>query len=227
MTLLESSPFGEARGNGRSGPTAVRHMGRSHLPLDAGEFVAHAFDDDLGNTHLAITKGDLSTAVSPLVRLHSECLTGDALRSTRCDCGSQLQASLETIEATGVGAVIYVAGHEGRGIGLADKIRAYALQDEGADTVDANLLLGHDADERDFGAAAAILDWFGVTHLRLLSNNPAKATALTEQGITVDRIVGQPGTVTPENARYLTTKRDRMGHRFEVGGDVTGEHHVL
>ncbi len=189
----------------------VTYVGRAAMPLDAGDFTAHAFDagDD---THLLLTMGDLATATDPLVRLHSECLTGDALRSRRCDCGSQLQSALHTIAAAGVGAVIYLGGHEGRGIGLAEKIRAYALQDEGADTVDANLLLGHRADERDFSAAAAILRWCGVSAVQLLSNNPIKAEALEAQGIQIARMVGLDADVTPQNERYLVTKRDRMGH---------------
>ena len=193
-------------------PTAlVTHVGRAALPLDAGHFTAHAFDGGR-HTHLALTMGELGSVRAPLVRLHSECLTGDALGSRRCDCGSQLDGALERVAVEGVGAVIYLAGHEGRGIGLAEKIRAYALQDGGADTVDANLLLGHEPDQRDYSPAVEILRWFGLDRVRLLSNNPLKSAALESAGVAVERVERHEGRVTHENHGYLRTKRDRMGH---------------
>jgi len=191
----------------------VTYVGSAAMPVDAGDFTAHAFDAG-AHTHLVLTMGDLTSVPAPLVRLHSECLTGDALRSRRCDCGSQLQAALTRIADEGVGAVIYLAGHEGRGIGLAEKIRAYALQDDGADTVDANVLLGHDADQRDYTPAVAVLDWYGVKAVRLLTNNPTKAAALQEQGIHVAALESHHGMVTEHNRAYLETKRDRMGHEL-------------
>ena len=209
-TQLESMPVEVTE---REVALDVVYVGRAAMPVEAGEFTAHAFD--LGaHTHLVLTMGDLSSVAAPLVRLHSECLTGDALRSQRCDCGSQLQAALTRIADEGVGAVIYLAGHEGRGIGLAEKIRAYALQDDGADTVDANVFLGHDADLRDYTPAVSVLEWFGVEAVRLLTNNPAKAAALEEQGIRVAALEPHHGMVTEHNRAYLETKRDRMGHEL-------------
>jgi len=149
---------------------------------------------------------------APLVRLHSECLTGDTLGSRRCDCGEQLDAALALIAAEGEGVLVYVRGHEGRGIGLLEKLRAYRLQDQGFDTVDANLRLGHPADARDYGHAADILRDLGVHRLRLVSSNPAKQQALARLGLTVTERVGAGVPARPENARYLLTKQRRMQH---------------
>lgn len=149
---------------------------------------------------------------APLVRLHSECLTGDALGSRRCDCGEQLDAALALIAQAGEGVLVYIRGHEGRGIGLVEKLRAYRLQDQGLDTVDANLRLGHPADSRDYGQAAEILRDLGIERIRLLSSNPAKEEALCMLSVTVAERLGAAVPVRPENARYLRTKRRRMRH---------------
>jgi GTP cyclohydrolase II len=161
-----------------------------------------------------------------LVRVHSECLTGDLLGSLRCDCGPQLQLALARIEAAGQGAVIYMRGHEGRGIGLAQKLRAYALQDEGLDTVDANLALGHPVDARRYEAAAAILKGLGVRSIRLMSNNPLKLMALREHGVEVVERERHETDAQTHNAAYLATKRERLGHLLagiERPADVAAE----
>lgn len=165
-----------------------------------------------GSEHLALVRAPL--AGTPLVRIHSECLTGDAIGSLRCDCGPQLQESLRQVATSHGGAVIYLRGQEGRGIGLANKVRAYALQDEGADTVDANAALGLPVDARDYGIAAQILKALGIAQLRLLSNNPAKAEALGAYGIAVSERVPLVIPANPFNWRYLHTKRTRLGHTF-------------
>ncbi|WP_240757674.1 GTP cyclohydrolase II [Nakamurella flava] len=148
------------------------------------------------------------------VRLHSECLTGDGFGSLRCDCGPQLQAALAVVAEAGRGVVVYLRGHEGRGIGLLDKLRAYRLQDAGADTVDANLALGLPEDAREYGGAVAVLTDLGVSAVALITNNPAKTRALTGGGVRVVRRLALPAAVTPANIGYLRTKRDRMHHQF-------------
>ncbi len=165
-----------------------------------------------GAEHVALILGDLDDGTDVLTRLHSECLTGDAFGSHRCDCGAQLDAAMAAIAEEGRGVLVYLRGHEGRGIGLLHKLRAYRLQDSGADTIDANLELGLPADAREFGAGAAILADIGVTSVRLMSNNPAKAEGLVGHGIDVTEQIAMPSVVTDENLRYLQTKRDRMGH---------------
>ena len=147
--------------------------------------------------------------------MHSECLTGDVLGSLRCDCGPQLHAALHAVAAEGRGVVLYIRGHEGRGIGLLDKLRAYELQDEGADTVDANLLLGLPDDAREYGTGAQVLADLGIKSMRLLTNNPAKRAGLEGYGLTIIGRVALPVSANPENLRYLTTKRDRMGHELD------------
>lgn len=155
-----------------------------------------------------------SSTLNPLVRVHSECLTGDVLGSLRCDCGEQLAASMRAIAAEGNGLVIYLRDHEGRGIGLAEKIRAYQLQDGGLDTVDANLALGHEIDERDFADAAEILKYLGISSVRILTNNPAKVETLLRAGISTE-VVPLSTKPNPHNAGYLQAKRDRLGHQIE------------
>jgi 3,4-dihydroxy 2-butanone 4-phosphate synthase / GTP cyclohydrolase II len=147
-----------------------------------------------------------------LVRLHSECLTGDVFGSQRCDCGPQLDAALSAVSAEGRGVVLYARGHEGRGIGLMHKLQAYQLQDAGEDTVDANIVLGLPADARDYGVGAQILADLGVRTMRLLTNNPSKRAGLEGYGLSIIARIPVPVRVTPENLRYLMTKRDRMGH---------------
>ena len=172
------------------------------------------YRDGAGADHVALTRGDLTApeGPAPLVRLHSECLTGDALGSYRCDCGEQLDAALQAIAADGRGVLIYVRGHEGRGIGLMDKLRAYALQDAGADTVDANTELGLPVDARNYNQSAQILRDLGVRRIRLLSSNPAKQQALEALGIEVDDRVRLNVSDREENSQYLATKRARMNH---------------
>jgi len=149
--------------------------------------------------------------------VHSECLTGDVFGSLRCDCGPQLDAALHAVAAAGSGVVIYVRGHEGRGIGLFSKLAAYQLQDEGADTLDANLDLGLPVDARDYRTAAQMLRDLGIRSLRLLTNNPEKVRQLEENGLVVTEQVPMPAHVNPENLRYLQTKKERMGHLLDLG----------
>ncbi len=190
----------------------VRRVAETTLPTTHGAFRAVVYRElATGADHLALVAGTLGEATgTPLVRLHSECLTGDALGSTRCDCGPQLDAALDAIAAAG-GVVVYLR-QEGRGIGLANKIRAYALQDGGLDTLDANLALGLPADARDYGVGAAILRDLGVDAVRLLTNNPAKVDGLEAHGVHVAAREPLLVGVSPRNVRYLTTKARRMGH---------------
>lgn len=191
---------------------AVRLRASCRLPTSWAQFRLHGFEEGEGGLeHLALTLGDLSGEAPVLVRIHSECLTGDALFSLRCDCGAQLQAALEAIAAEGRGVLLYLR-QEGRGIGLLNKIRAYQLQDEGADTVDANHRLGLPADSRDYGMAAAMLQQLGVRSLRLMTNNPRKIDALAERGIEVAERVPLRIAPNPHNAGYLRTKALRLGH---------------
>lgn len=186
------------------------------LPTEHGTFRMLGYDGAGGLGHVALVLGDVAAggldSLAPLVRVHSECLTGDALGSRRCDCGEQLDAALREIGREGRGVLVYMRGHEGRGIGLLAKLRAYALQDAGVDTVDANLQLGYPADARDYADAAAILRDLDATRVRLLSANPEKAERLTELGIEVVARQGLPVADRPENAFYLRTKRLRMRH---------------
>ncbi len=198
----------------------VERVAVTQLPTEFGEFTAYGYRSTVdGVEHVALVHGADGAGVGDgegvLTRLHSECLTGDVLGSRRCDCGPQLQASMSAITAEGRGVVVYLRGHEGRGIGLLHKLRAYALQDGGRDTVDANLDLGLPADARDYGTGAQILSDLGVRSVRLLTNNPAKAADLTRYGIEVrDRAVLQVAP-TEENLRYLQTKAARMGHDLD------------
>ena len=199
----------------------VEEVARAPLPSRYGAgLVAHAFRDlGDGTEHLALVKG--APGRGALVRVHSECLTGDALGSLRCDCGEQLRAALQRIAHSEAGVLVYVRGHEGRGIGLANKIAAYALQDRGLDTVEANTRLGFPADARDYAAAAAILRSLGVDDLRLLTNNPLKAQALRAHGLVVREEIALAHEANPHNAGYLAAKRDKMGHRL-TGGELGG-----
>ena len=183
------------------------------LPTDLGVFTAQVWTEhSTGHEHILLSAHNPDTE-NPLVRLHSECLTGDVLHSHRCDCGTQLASALETIEREG-GHLLYLRGHEGRGIGLANKLRAYKLQEEGADTVEANEMLGLAAELRDFTGAAAILHSAGISRLRLLTNNPAKVESLAATGLNVEQVPSN-GVVQTHNARYLRTKRDKMAHMLD------------
>ncbi|MCR2785148.1 MULTISPECIES: GTP cyclohydrolase II [unclassified Microbacterium] len=192
----------------------------SHVPTSHGTFRFLAYKDRVtGTDHLAIVSGDL-TADAPLVRVHSECLTGEALGSLKCECGPQLDAALDAIEQEG-GVVVYMRGHEGRGIGLINKLRAYSLQETGLDTVDANLALGLPADARDYAAAAGILADLGVERIRLLTNNTDKVAQLQTLGLNVVEQVPLLVGVGPNNHQYLTTKAERMGHTI-ASADLDG-----
>lgn len=186
------------------------------LPTAQGLFWARAWRFDDGLEHLSLTGASRPLHpehdAAPLVRIHSECLTGDVLGSRRCDCGAQLQSGLERIQREG-GALVYLRGQEGRGIGLLGKLRAYRLQEQGMDTVEANLALGYPAESRTYVAAAVILRELGLRNIRLLSNNPAKACALESLGIGVEAVPHETEP-TPESMAYLRAKRDRMGHRL-------------
>jgi 3,4-dihydroxy 2-butanone 4-phosphate synthase/GTP cyclohydrolase II len=197
-------------------PKRVRRISSARVPLAQGDFELYGFADcEDGREHLAAVHGDVAGWENVLVRVHSECLTGDVLGSRRCDCGEQLERSLGTIVDAGAGVVVYLRGHEGRGIGLLEKLRAYDLQDDGLDTVDANLALGHPADARDYTVAAQILLDLGVHRPRLLTNNPAKRHGLEVHGVEVADTVPLQTAPTAENVLYLSTKRDRMGHALD------------
>jgi 3,4-dihydroxy 2-butanone 4-phosphate synthase/GTP cyclohydrolase II len=195
----------------------VEHVATSAMPTVFGDFRAVAYRSTIdGTEHLALVHGDAAaagrSARGALVRVHSECLTGDIIGSLRCDCGAQLEQAMRAIAAEGAGAVVYLRGHEGRGIGLAHKIRAYALQESGLDTVDANTAQGLPVDSRSYGTGAQILADLGITRLRLITNNPAKYGGLDGYGLHILDRVGLPATPGPHNLRYLRTKQDRMGH---------------
>ena len=199
----------------------VRRMAEATLPTEHGEFQAVVYESVLdGEQHMALVYGDLEAATDVLVRVHSECLTGDALGSLRCDCGPQLQAALAKVAAEGAGVVVYLRGHEGRGIGLGHKIRAYALQEQGADTVDANVELGLPIDSREYGIGAQILVDLGVSTMRLLTNNPAKYGGLEGFGLNIVERVALESRPTAFNIDYLRTKRERMGHLLEGLDDI-------
>ena len=195
----------------------VEAAGEALLPTRHGSFRIRAYRDlRTGASHVALVPSEVAEpAEHPVVRVHSECLTGDAFGSLRCDCGAQLDAALAAAAREG-GAVVYLRGHEGRGIGLVSKVGAYALQDAGLDTVEANLALGLPADRREYGAAAAILTDLGLTRIRLLTNNPAKVTGLSAHGIEVIEMVALAVGHTPENDHYLRTKARAMGHLLNL-----------
>jgi len=199
----------------------VKRVAEARIPTRWGEFTAYAYESLLdGEQHLAMVKGAVQGEENVLVRVHSECLTGDALGSLRCDCGPQLEDALRLIADAGLGVVVYLRGHEGRGIGLSHKLRAYNLQEQGRDTVDANLDLGLPVDGRDYGMGSQILVDLGVTTMRLLTNNPAKYGGLDGFGLQIVERVPLQSQSNPENLRYLRTKRERMGHLLELPDDA-------
>ena len=197
--------------------TLVRKLEEADLPTSRGHFRLHVYEDVIsGEHHVALVKGDVGGGEPVLVRAHSQCLTGDTFGSARCDCGEQLRLSMEMIEKEGRGVILYILNHEGRGIGLANKIRAYAMQDKGADTVEANRKLGFKPDQRDYGIGAQILVALGVRRLRLITNNPRKFVGLAGYGLEIVERV--PLEVPPNacNLRYLKTKKEKMGHILDL-----------
>jgi 3,4-dihydroxy 2-butanone 4-phosphate synthase/GTP cyclohydrolase II len=202
----------------------VRKVVETPLPTEYGDFVVHAYEDTItGEEHVALVKGDIRGSDEPvLIRMHSKCLTGDTFGSLRCDCGQQLRWAMQQIEAAGRGIVVYLH-QEGRGIGLHNKLRAYRLQDQGHDTVEANLKLGFPEDRRDYGIGAQILVDLGVKKMRIMTNNPKKLIALQGYGLELVEQVPIPVRANPYNRRYLETKRDRMGHALSMVHDERAE----
>lgn len=194
----------------------VERKVKARIPTSEGEFFLYLYTNNQDDKeHLALVMGQVACKRDVITRIHSECLTGDVLGSLRCDCGEQLKRALKTIAAAGEGVLIYLR-QEGRGIGLLDKLRAYNLQDEGLDTVDANLVLGHQADERDYTVAALILEDLGVDSVQLLTNNPSKIDHLRRLGVTINKRLPLQGSVTADNAMYLWTKMNRMNHQLSI-----------
>jgi 3,4-dihydroxy 2-butanone 4-phosphate synthase/GTP cyclohydrolase II len=200
----------------------VRRVVSATIPTPFGPFDAVGYESEVdGHQHVALVRGDVAGKADVLVRMHSECLTGDVFGSLRCDCGTQLHDAMRQIAEAGEGVIVYIRGHEGRGIGIMHKLQAYKLQDGGRDTVEANIELGFPADLRDYGVGAQILVDLGLSTLRLLSNNPAKRAGLEGYGLEIVERVPLETTPTTENLRYLQAKRDKMGHELtKLGGDV-------
>jgi len=200
----------------RQSEKLVERVAEARIPTAWGDFTCYVYESYLdGDQHVALVRGAVQGEENVLVRVHSECLTGDVFGSLRCDCGPQLEVAMEMISAAGLGVVVYLRGHEGRGIGIAHKLRAYTLQDEGADTVDANLALGLPVDNREYGIGAQILVDLGITTMRLVTNNPAKYGGLEGYGLQIVERVGVQSRPNPENIAYLRTKMRRMGHLLE------------
>jgi len=224
LTLITIAQLIEFR---RHSEQMVRRVVETQLPNAHGVWRALGYRDSVtGTEHVALVLGELGDGTDILARVHSECLTGDVLGSRRCDCGTQLDAAMAAIAAEGRGVVCYLRGHEGRGIGLLSKLRAYQLQDGGADTVDANLELGLPVDARDYSVGAQILADLGARSVRLLTNNPAKVTGLAACGIEVTGMIRLPAVPTRENLRYLIAKRDRFGHQIDGLPASNGQSHT-
>jgi 3,4-dihydroxy 2-butanone 4-phosphate synthase / GTP cyclohydrolase II len=199
----------------------VRRITEARVPTEWGDFTCYAYESTLdGTEHLAFVRGAVQGQHNVLVRVHSECLTGDVFGSLRCDCGPQLAAAMRKVAEGGMGAVVYLRGHEGRGIGIGHKLRAYQLQDQGHDTVDANIKLGLPVDSREYGIGAQILVDLGITTMRLMTNNPSKRGGLEGFGLEITERVPLLTEPNPENVAYLRTKRERMGHLLEGLDDV-------
>jgi 3,4-dihydroxy 2-butanone 4-phosphate synthase/GTP cyclohydrolase II len=197
----------------------VKRVSAARLPLKDGTFTVIGYRDLVdGREHLAAVFGRVEGATGVLARVHSECLTGDVFGSRRCDCGSQLELALSTIANADAGVLVYLRGHEGRGIGLLEKLSAYQLQDQGLDTVEANIALGHPADCRDYAIGAEVLADLGIDGIRLMTNNPAKRDALVRHGISVIETVPLVTNPTVENVRYLSAKRAKLGHALDATG---------
>ena len=199
----------------RSNERLVDPVAQARIPTIYGEFTGHVFRDFDDTEHLALTYGSVMGSEPVLVRVHSECLTGDILASMRCDCGAQLHGALEAIAESGAGVLVYLRGHEGRGIGIGHKIAAYSLQDRGRDTVDANLELGLPIDSREYGIGAQILVELGVHKMRLMTNNPNKIGGLSGYGLEIVERVPTSSPANPHNQAYLRTKKMRMGHLMD------------
>lgn len=200
----------------RQNEKLIRRIAEARIPTPWGDFTSYVYESVLdGQQHVAMVKGAVQGERDVLVRVHSECLTGDVFHSLRCDCGIQLHAAMAAIEADGLGVLVYLRGHEGRGIGLGHKIRAYGLQEQGRDTVDANIELGLPIDSREYGIGAQILNDLGITTMKLMTNNPAKYGGLEGFGLEITERVSLESAPNPENVNYLRTKRERMGHLLE------------
>jgi 3,4-dihydroxy 2-butanone 4-phosphate synthase / GTP cyclohydrolase II len=202
----------------------VRRVAEAQIPTPFGPFTAIGYESEMdGLHHIALVRGAPYGKPHVLVRMHSECLTGDVFASLRCDCGTQLHDAMRQIATEGEGVIVYIRGHEGRGIGIMHKLQAYKLQDGGADTVEANIELGFPADTRDYGTGAQILVDLGLSTLRLLTNNPAKRAGLEGYGLEIVERVPLETTPTAENLHYLETKRDKLGHELSLGEATTTE----
>ncbi|MEI7591754.1 MAG: bifunctional 3,4-dihydroxy-2-butanone-4-phosphate synthase/GTP cyclohydrolase II [Actinomycetes bacterium] len=205
----------------RQNEKLVKRIAEARIPTQWGDFTCYVYESVLdGEQHIAMVKGAVQGEDNVLVRVHSECLTGDVFGSLRCDCGIQLDQAMKAISDEGLGVMVYLRGHEGRGIGIGHKIRAYSLQDQGRDTVDANLELGLPIDSREYGIGAQILVDLGITTMRLLTNNPAKYGGIEGFGLEVTGRVSVETIPNPENLEYLRTKRERMGHMLEGLDDL-------
>jgi 3,4-dihydroxy 2-butanone 4-phosphate synthase/GTP cyclohydrolase II len=201
----------------------IRRVSEARIPTRHGEFTAYVYESLLdGVEHLAFVRGEVAGAGNVLVRVHSECLTGDVFGSLRCDCGVQLDLALERVAAEDQGVVLYLRGHEGRGIGLGHKLRAYSLQDQGRDTVEANVELGFPADSREYGIGSQILVDLGITTMRLMTNNPAKYGGLDGYGLEIVERVPLRTEPNDENISYLRTKRDKLGHLLDIDDGRSG-----
>ena len=199
----------------------MRRVSEARIPTRHGDFTAYVFESLLdGIEHMAFVRGEVSGAENVLVRVHSECLTGDVFGSMRCDCGLQLDAAMAAHRRRGRGVVVYLRGHEGRGIGLGHKLRAYTLQDEGRDTVEANVELGFPADSREYGIGSQILVDLGVSTMRIMTNNPAKYGGLEGYGLEIVERVPLHVLPNAENIRYLRTKQEKMGHLLDIEDDA-------
>jgi 3,4-dihydroxy 2-butanone 4-phosphate synthase/GTP cyclohydrolase II len=201
----------------------VRRVSEARIPTPHGDFTAHVFESLLDHTeHVAFVKGEVSGKQNVLVRVHSECLTGDVFGSMRCDCGKQLEEALQMVNDAGEGVVVYLRGHEGRGIGLGHKLRAYQLQEQGRDTVEANLELGFPVDSREYGIGSQILVDLGVTTMRLLTNNPAKYGGIEGYGLEIVERVPLRTQPNHENIAYLRAKQQKLGHLLEIDDEGLG-----
>ena len=200
----------------RQNEKLIRRIAEARIPTVWGDFTCYVYESVLdGEQHVAMVKGAVAGEEDVMVRVHSECLTGDVFGSMRCDCGVQLQAAMERIDEEGLGVLVYLRGHEGRGIGLGHKIRAYNLQEQGMDTVDANVALGLPVDSREYGIGAQILNDLGITTMRLITNNPSKFGGLDGFGLEITGRVSLPSVPNAENIDYLRTKKERLGHLIE------------